>query len=249
MRRSEHWRWLVLALLTAAFLVFVARPDIWTGALTNLFPKQVAVVYPNATLLSLVQRHFTLVAVSSGLTVLIGVPLGIWVTRPSGRAFLPLINDVTSFGQTFPPVAVLVLVVPLLGFQPQTAVVALVLYGLLPVVRNTIAGLRGVPSELVDAARGMGLNRRQTLWRVELPLAARVILAGIRISVVINIGTATVAAVIGAGGLGQPILDGLIQNNVAFILQGAVPAAILAILADQLLSNLEGSFTPVGGEA
>ncbi len=249
MRRSEHWRWLVLAILTAVFLVFVARPDIWTGALTNLFPEQVSVVYPNATLLSLVQRHFTLVAVSSGLTVLIGVPLGIWVTRPSGRAFLPLINDVTSFGQTFPPVAVLVLVVPLLGFQPQTAVVALVLYGLLPVVRNTIAGLRGVPPELVDAARGMGMNRRQTLWRVELPLAARVILAGIRISVVIYIGTATVAAVIGAGGLGQPILDGLIQNNVAFILQGAVPAAILAILADQLLSNLEGSFTPVGGEA
>lgn len=246
MQRAGYWRWLVLALFTAAFLVLAARTDIWTGALGNLYPDQVAVVYPNAPLLALIKRHFILVAISSGLTVLIGVPLGIWVTRPSGRAFLPLVNDVTSFGQTFPPVAVLVLVVPLLGFRPQTAIVALLLYGLLPVVRNTIAGLREVPPELVDAARGMGMNRRQTLWRVELPLAARVILAGIRISVVINIGTATVGAVIGAGGLGQPILDGLIQNNVAFILQGAVPAAILAILADQLLSNLEGSFTPVG---
>jgi osmoprotectant transport system permease protein len=244
MSHAGRWRWLVLALFTTACLVLTARTDIWTGLLGNLFPEQGTVVYPNATLLTLVRQHVTLVAISSGLTVLIGVPLGIWVTRPTGRAFQPLINDVTAFGQTFPPVAVLVLVVPLLGFRPQTAIVALLLYGLLPVVRNTIAGLRGVPPELVDAAHGMGMSRRDILWRVELPLAARVILAGIRISVVINIGTATVGAVIGAGGLGQPILDGLILDNAAFILQGAVPAAILAILADQLLSNLEGSFTP-----
>ncbi len=242
-RASVPWRWLLLAALLAVFLAFTASTELWGGALRRAFQDQSAVIYPNAELLSLVGRHLALVGISSGLTVLVGVPLGIWVTRPSGYAFQPLINDITSFGQTFPPVAVLVLAVPLLGFQPRTAVVALLIYGLLPVVRNTIAGLREVPRHLIDAARGMGMSRAQVLWRVELPLAARVILAGIRISVVINIGTATIAAVIGAGGLGKPILDGLVQDNVAFILQGAIPAAILAILADQFLANIEHSFT------
>jgi osmoprotectant transport system permease protein len=126
------------------------------------------------------------------------------------------------------------------GFLPT--VVALFLYGLLPVVRNTIAGLHAVSGNIVDAAYGIGMSQFQALVRVEIPLAARVIMAGVRISVIINIGTAMIGAVIGAGGLGSPIIAGLVQDNVAYIIEGAVPAAILAVLADQLLAGIEELF-------
>jgi osmoprotectant transport system permease protein len=130
----------------------------------------------------------------------------------------------------------------MLGFGLLPTVVALFLYGLLPVVRNTIAGLRAVPRDVLDAAYGIGMSRMQALVKIEIPLAARVILAGVRISVIINIGTAMIGAVIGAGGLGSPIIAGLVQDNIAFIIEGALPAAILAVLADQLLANVEGVF-------
>jgi osmoprotectant transport system permease protein len=155
---------------------------------------------------------------------------------------LPIVTDITSFGQTFPPVAVLALAVPALGFGLKPTIVALFLYGLLPVVRNTIAGLRAVPPHLLDAAYGMGMGQWQALLRVELPLSMPVILAGVRISVIINIGTAMIGAVIGAGGLGSPIIAGLVRDNLAFIIEGALPAALLAILADQFLANIENSF-------
>ena len=138
--------------------------------------------------------------------------------------------------------AVLALAVPMLGFGLVPTVFALFLYGLLPVVRNTIAGLRDVPWNLLDAAYGMGMSQMQALVRIEIPLAAQVILAGVRISVIINIGTAMIGAVIGAGGLGSPIIAGLVQDNLAFIIEGAAPAAILAVLADQILANIERGF-------
>jgi osmoprotectant transport system permease protein len=242
-------RWVVLAIASAAFIALIASTGIWEASLRFLFPQESQVLHPRASLLTLMVEHLGLVGISSSLTILIGVPLGIWVTRPGGRNFLPIVTDLTSFGQTFPPVAVLALAVPMLGFGLVPTVVALFLYGLLPVVRNTIAGLRAVPPHLLDAAYGMGMGRLQALFRIEIPLAARVILAGIRISVIINIGTAMIGAAIGAGGLGSPIIAGLVQDNLAYIIEGAVPAAILAILADQLLANIEGSFAYMPEEA
>ena len=235
-------RWIVLAILTGAFVILVVNMSWWETALRFFFPDEVQVIHPRANLLVLVGEHLELVIISSSLTILIGVPLGIWVTRPSGRNFLPIVTDVTSFGQTFPPVAVLALAVPMLGFGLLPTVVALFLYGLLPVVRNTIAGIRAVPGHILDAAYGIGMSRMQALVRVEIPLAARVIMAGVRISVIINIGTAMIGAVIGAGGLGSPIVAGLVQDNIAYIIEGAVPAAVLAVLADHLLANVEGVF-------
>jgi osmoprotectant transport system permease protein len=236
----------VLAIL---FFTVVANTSVWRTVLGWLFPGRRSVVHPRSLLL-LVGEHLKLVGISSGLAVLVGVPLGIWVTRPSGRDFLPLVNDLTSFGQTFPPVAVLALAVPSLGFGLEPTVVALFLYGLLPIVRNTTAGLQSVPEDVLQAARGMGMGRLQRLMKVELPLALNVIVAGVRISVIINIGTAMIGAVIGAGGLGSPIIAGLVQNNMAYVIEGAVPAALLAILADQLLSNLEHALAPSpAGEA
>ncbi len=234
--------WIILAVMAAAFVVLIANTQWWEAALRFFFPDETLVLHPRAPLPVLVWEHIQLVAVSSAATILIGLPLGIWVTRPSGRSFLPIVTDLTSFGQTFPPIAVLALAVPMLGFGFLPTVFALFLYGLLPVVRNTIAGLNAVPAYLVDAARGMGMSRLQILLRVEIPLAARVILAGVRISVIINIGTAMIGAVIAAGGLGSPIIAGLVQNNLASLIEGAVPAALLAILIDQLMSNIEASF-------
>jgi osmoprotectant transport system permease protein len=232
----------ILALFTTAFAVLVSNTGLWETTFRFLFPQESQVLHPRANLTVLVMEHLSLVAISSSLTILIGVPLGIWVTRTSGRNFLPLVTDLTSFGQTFPPVAVLALAVPMLGFGLLPTVVALFLYGLLPVVRNTIAGLSAVPHSLLDAAYGMGMSRWQALFRIEIPLSTRVILAGVRISVIINIGTAMIGAAIGAGGLGSPIIAGLVQDNLAYVLEGAIPAAMLAVLADQLLANIEGSF-------
>jgi len=242
MRKLRINHWLVLAILIGIFLVIISNTGWWETALRFFFPEESTVLHPRASLFVLVGEHMVLVALSSSLTIIVGVPLGIWVTRPSGSSFLPIVADLTSFGQTFPPVAVLALAVPLLGFGVEPTVLALALYGLLPVVRNTIAGLRAVPHTLIDAAYGMGMSRMQTLFRIELPLAAGVILAGIRISVIINIGTAMIGAVIGAGGLGSPIIAGLYQDNIAFIIEGAIPAAILAVLIDQLLANIERTF-------
>jgi len=249
MRHQQTWRWVTLAILSAAFIALIANMGIWEVSLRYLFPQESQVLHPRASLLTLVAEHLELVSISSTLTILIGVPLGIWVTRPGGRNFLPIVTDLTSFGQTFPPVAVLALAVPMLGFGLVPTVVALFLYGLLPVVRNTIAGISAVPPHLLDAAYGMGMSRMRALFRVEIPLAARVIMAGVRISVIINIGTAMIGAAIGAGGLGSPIIAGLVQDNLAYIIEGAVPSAILAILADQLLANVEVSFAYLPEEA
>jgi osmoprotectant transport system permease protein len=243
--QAQAKRWLFLAVAAAAFIVIVANMGWWQAALHYLFPAETAVLHPRANLAVLVWEHIQLVGVSSAITVILGIPLGIWVTRPGGRDFLPLATDIVSFGQTFPPVAVLALAVPVLGFGLVPTVVALFLYGLLPVVRNTIAGLRAVSPDL-DAAYGMGMGRFQALYRVEIPLAAPVIIAGVRISVIINIGTAMIGAVIGAGGLGSPIVAGLVRDNLAFIIEGALPAAMLAILADQLLGNIESLFAYEG---
>ncbi len=237
----EAKRWIFLAAAMAAFLVLIANTGWWESGLHFLFPGETVVIHPRASLLVIVWEHIRLVAISSGITIILGIPLGVWVTRRTGRDFLPVVNDITSFGQTFPPVAVLALAVPVLGFGLMPTIVALFLYGLLPIVRNTIAGLRSVPAHLLDAAYGIGMSRLQALFRVELPLSAQVILAGVRISVIINIGTAMIGAVIGAGGLGSPIIAGLVQDNLAFIIEGALPAAMLAILADQFLANIENS--------
>ncbi len=243
MHNRQISRWIFLAIFIGAFVVLIANMCWWENTLRFLFPSESHVIHPRASLLVLVGEHLELVLISSSITILVGIPLGVWVTRPSGQNFLPIITDITSFGQTFPPVAVLALAVPMFGFGLLPTVIALFLYGLLPVVRNTIAGLRAVPANIIDAAYGIGMSRFQALVRVEIPLAAPVIMAGVRISVIINIGTAMIGAVIGAGGLGSPIIAGLVQDNIAYIIEGAVPAAILAVLADQLLAGIEELFT------
>ena len=173
-------------------------------------------------------EHLLLVVVSLGLAIVVAVPLGIYAARRI-RAGQVILGIVGTF-QTIPALALLVFMIPLLGIGAAPAIAALFLYSLLPIVRNTYAGLHDIPAPIVESATALGLTPSQSLRLVELPLAARSILAGIKTSAVINIGTATLGALIGTGGYGQPILTGIRLDDIGLIMQGAVPAAGLALV-------------------
>ncbi|MGF2736813.1 ABC transporter permease [Marinobacter sp. DUT-1] len=202
-------------------------------------PDKQQVIYERESFLFLLQNHLLLVLISAAVGTLFAVAGGIFATRPSGRDFLPLVSQVASIGQTFPPVAVLALAVPVLGFGEAPILVALMLYGLLPILRNTLAGLEGISPAVKEAARGMGMSPLQVLVRAELPLAGRVILAGIRTSVTINIATAAIGSTIGARTLGDPVIAGLVNGNTAYVLQGAILIGLLALATDSLFEALE----------
>jgi osmoprotectant transport system permease protein len=191
-------------------------------------------------------RHLFLVGLSLAAAIVIGIPLGIYA---SSEGFISeIILAITGIIQTIPALALLALLVPIpfLGIRPITAIIALFLYGLLPIVRNTVTGLRDIPPQIRDAAEVLGLKPRTQLLKIFLPLASPSILAGIKTSAIINIGTATLAALIGAGGLGEPILSGLNLNDHMLILEGAVPAALMAIIAQGLFSILDRFIIPRG---
>ncbi len=188
-------------------------------------------------LLEQVFEHLWLTMISVSLATLVGIGLGIWITRKKSmeRPVLWVANGV----QTIPSIALLGVLLPLVGIGPLPAIIALFLYGLLPIIRNTHTGISGVDPAVNEAARGMGLSDRQRLLQVELPLATPVIFAGIRTAFVINVGVATLCALIAAGGLGEFIFRGLATNNPQMILAGAVPAAGIALLFDALLGFFE----------
>jgi osmoprotectant transport system permease protein len=189
-------------------------------------------------------EHLALVLAALAGAVAAGVPLGVLAAlRPgAGRLVLAAAGVI----QTVPALALLVFMIPLLGIGARPAVAALFLYGLLPIVRNTHAGLTGIPPLLAESAASLGLSRAARLARIELPLAAPAILAGVRTSAVIAVGTATLGALIGAGGFGQPILAGIRLASVPLILEGAVPAALLALLAEAGFAALERALVPRG---
>src|SRR5215475_13867447 len=196
-------------------------------------------------LLQLILEHIWLVGVSMFFAVLLAIPLGILVTR------WPVLNRPVLGGaniiQTIPSLALFGFLLPAPWFGERAdrmAIFALTLYALLPLIRNTYAGINGVDHAIVEAARGMGLTDRQLLIQVQLPLALGVIIAGIRVALVISIGLATIAAAIGAGGLGELIFRGLAMVNNAVILAGAVPAALMALAADVLLGWAEKHLSP-----
>ncbi|MGI6082064.1 MAG: ABC transporter permease [Limnochordia bacterium] len=195
--------------------------------------------------LALRDHLFLLVVVPVLLGTIVAVPLGIAATR--WRPLEVIILSVVSTLQTIPSLAMIAVMIPLgLGIGYRPAVVAIFLYSLLPIVRNTYAGINGVDGFLKEAATGMGMTAFQRLVRVELPLAAPMIMAGIRTATVIAVGTGTLAALVGGGGLGQYIVRGLNLIRDYIILAGALPAAIMALLADWLLGKVELAVTPRG---
>jgi osmoprotectant transport system permease protein len=196
------------------------------------FPALDRPLYEQETFVALLLAHVAIVALSSAVSALLGMAAGIFVTRPAGAEFRPVVEAVVAIGQTVPPVAVLAIAAPLIGFGELPALIALALYGLLPIVRSTIAGIESVPEAVREAATGLGLNRWQRLWQAELPLAWPVLLAGVRTSVIINIGTAAIASTVGAKTLGSPIIVGLSGFNTAYVIQGALVVGLLAVVVD-----------------
>ncbi len=226
-------------LLLATLLVALAVGMAELGPLFHaLFPQQERPLYQQAPFWRLLLAHVQMVLVSSGAAFAVAFAAGTWVTRARGLAFRPVLESLVSMGQTFPPIAVLALAVPLMGFGERPVLLALALYGLLPMLQGVLAGLAQTPAATLDAARGLGLSARQRFWQVELPLAAPIILAGVRSSVTINIGTAAIASTVGAQNLGAPIIIGLSGFNTAYVLQGAVLTGLLAITVDSFFECL-----------
>jgi osmoprotectant transport system permease protein len=203
-----------------------------------LFPQQERPVYLQEPFAVLLGQHVLLVVASSALAALLGSLIGVVVTRGWGRVFRPMAQTLVTAGQTFPPIAVLALAVPSVGFGERPALIALTLYGLLPILQGTLAGLAGVPAAIKESARAMGMQAWQVLWQVEIPLALPLWVAGLRTSVIINIGTAAIASTVGAKTLGSPIIVGLSGFNTAYVLQGAVLVGLLAVAADLAFEKL-----------
>ena len=221
------------------FALLLLRMEELRPVLHWAFPGVEPVIYQRSSFFALFLSHLGLVFAASAAAILVGVSLAAFVTRPAGRDFRAMVNVVATVGQTFPPAAVLAIAVPIVGFGPRPTIIALFLYGLLPIIENAITGLEGVPRGVREAAEGLGLSPWQQLRDVDLPLAAPVLLSGIRVSVTIAIGTATIGSTVGALTLGTPIFNGLVANKLPFVLEGAVLVALFAIVTDMLFARLE----------
>ncbi|MEZ2131193.1 MULTISPECIES: ABC transporter permease [unclassified Sinorhizobium] len=227
----------------ALLLVLLFRTEWLSFMLVPLTRNNAPAIYTQNSLASLAAGHLELIAISIAGSAVLAVLGGIFVTREAGAEFLPLSRAIANAGQTFPPVAVLALAVPATGFGMVPTLIALFLYGLLPIFENTVAGLRQVPASVLDAADGMGMSASQRLFSVELPLALPLILEGLKVATVINIGTATIGSTVAAKGLGEVIIAGLISDNTAFILQGGLIVGLMAVLIYDAMGLVERAIT------
>ena len=231
--------WLGPVLLLLVFAALVGFPGLLRDLLSLLFPGRSNLLYPRAGIGRLVEEHLTMCLASSLLALVVGLVCGVLATRSWAGSFTAIAETLAAGSQTLPPAAVLALCVPALGFGLAPTIVALFLYSLLPILRNTMSGIQSVDPEIVEAASGMGMGQLAILFKVELPLAAPVILAGLRTAVTVNVGTATIGATIGAGGLGAPIIAGLVAQQPSYLAEGAIIVALLALALDSIFAALQ----------
>ena len=222
----------VLAVLLVAWTLDTPGVERILGV---FFPGTDRLVYERTPMWDLVLQHLGLVAASGAAAVVIGVVAGLLVMSPVGRPFRDVVLRLANFGQSIPSIAIMAIAVPALGYGSQPVLLALVIYSILPVMLNVVAGVSGVPEAVVEAGSGMGMTRRERLLQLELPLALPVIMTGVRTMLVIVVSAATLGAVVGAGGLGVPIMSGIGSFNNAVVVHGAVPAILLALIADRAL--------------
>ena len=230
---------LLRVLAIAALATFLLTPQSFAPLFVPFTQYGAPPIYDQGDLLTLALRHLATVCEAALASTIVGVALGVFVTRASGAEFLPLSRTLVNIGQTFPPVAVLAVAVPIVGFGAKPTLIALMAYGLLPIFENTIVGLQTCPAAVLEAASAMGMSARQRLVSVELPLAMPLIMAGVRLSLVINVGTATIGSTVAAKGLGEVIIAGLLSNNTAFVLQGGLVTGLMAILLYDAMVLLE----------
>ncbi|SDN54088.1 osmoprotectant transport system permease protein [Methylobacterium phyllostachyos] len=244
MSRATRLAKLALLALLSAFLL---TPQSFADLFRPFAPGDTPPIYTQTPLLTLTINQLLLVAAATVAASALAVGFAVAATRPAGRDILPFARALANLGQTFPPVAVLALAVPIFGFGSVPTLIALVLYGLLPVFETTLTGLSGLDPALMEAARGMGLTERQRLIQVELPLALPMILSGIRLTAVIGLATATIGSTVAASTLGEVIISGLLTGNTAYVLQGGLVVSALAILIDTAFHALERAATQRSG--
>lgn len=233
-------RGLLLRLVASgAVLAFLVAPQRFAPLFAPFTQAGAPPIYDQGNLLALAAAQLVTVCAATLASTMVAVALAILVTRSAGAPFLALSRTLVNIGQTFPPVAVLAVTVPLVGFGELPTLIALFAYGLLPIFENTVTGLRTCPAEALEAARGMGMSGGQRLLRVELPLALPLLLEGVRLSLVISVGTATLGSTVAAKGLGEVIIAGLLSSNNAFILQGGLLTGVMAVLLYDALAVLE----------
>ncbi|MFP4199814.1 MAG: ABC transporter permease [Clostridia bacterium] len=230
--------WIKTSALFALFFAILFSFPLLERLLPSFFLRR-GIMMERVPLWLTAWQHIYLVAASSSLSIIVGLLLGVVVFFPFAREFRELFIDLSSLGETFPSVAIIALTVPVLGYGFWPVLVALFIYGILPVLRNTITGIANVDPGVTDSARGMGMSTVGILREVSLPLALPVIVAGVRTSVIINIGAAAIGATVGAGGFGIPIISGIRSNDLALVLRGSIPVALLAIAVDSLFAQLE----------
>ncbi|MEC5181891.1 ABC transporter permease [Arthrobacter sp. CG_A4] len=237
-RRSTAW------VVPAIVFVLVASITIYVGSVP-LDSSETRSLAPEVIFMSLWQ-HVQLVVISTVLTIAIGVPLGVLLTRSRTRGVGAVVLAAANAGQAVPSIGVLVLLAMIFGVGFWMAVIALVAYALLPVLRNTMVGIRQVDRALIDAGRGMGMSAREVLFTIELPLAVPVMLAGIRVALILNVGVATLAAFTNAGGLGSIISSGIALNRMPVLIVGSVLTICLALTVDWLAGIAERLLRPRG---
>ncbi len=227
--------WPTVAVLTGALLFWTfATPGV-EAVLRAVFPTTQRLIYDRSPMWRFLAEHLGLVAISGVAAVVIGVAAGLFVISPLGRPFRDIIMRIANFGQSIPSVAIMALAVPGIGYGWRPVLLALVIYSILPVMVNVVAGIESVPAAVSEAGRGMGMTRAERLMALEMPLALPVIMTGIRTMLVIVVSAATMGAIVGAGGLGVPIMSGIGSFNNAVIAYGAVPPILLALIVDQTL--------------
>ena len=222
----------------ALFIAALVALPLAGPAFGTLFPDVAEPLYRRESFLALTVSHAWLVLASLVPAAAIGIGLGVAATRPGAREVRVIADALVGFAQAVPPVAVIAIAVPVVGFGVAPSLLALVCYATLPVLRATTGALATVPADVLDAARGAGMTPRQMLIQVELPLAAPPILAGLRVAAVLAVATAAVGAVAGASCLGTPIIAGLVNGNPAWVIQGAVLTGLMAFAVDGLLGAL-----------
>lgn len=232
-----HSSLLTRALLFIVAIIAVLALVTWGVGLETIKSRQVDLIY-------LGQQHLFLVVISMFFALLIGIPSGILLSRPAARGIAEYVMQIFNVGNTLPPLAVLALAMVIIGIGDKPAIVALFLASLLPIVRNTYAGLSSVPASLIEAANGIGMTKWQRLWQVELPNAWPVMLSGIRIATAINVGTAPLAFLIGASSYGELIFPGIYLNDFPTLILGAVATALFALILDTLLAGLGRLLSP-----
>jgi osmoprotectant transport system permease protein len=225
----------VVALLATTLAVWTLYTPGVEAVLRFFFPDETRLIYDRSPMLRFLGEHLALVAVGGLIAIALGTIGGLVVVSPLGRPFRDVVLRLANFGQSVPSVAIMALAVPTLGYGSRPVLLALVIYSILPVMVNVVAGIESVPQAVIEAGRGMGMTRAERLVQLQLPIAMPIIMTGIRTMLVILVSAATLGAVVGAGGLGVPIMSGIGSFNNAVIAHGAVPAILLALIVDQTL--------------